>query len=283
MLNCSVIIMTKNEEQNLPGCIASVKWSDDIIIYDSYSEDNTAQIANDFGVRIIRRPNYDTSLRYGGDESFHRNWALKNIRFKNKWIFFLDADERLGESFLEEIKNIKDETLLKFNAFSLRRKDYFMKKHLKYSQQTHRYIRLLRPEFCHFERIINPGIVVKGKVGSLYSYIDHFPFSKGIKGWVDKHNEYSTFEAKQILNERQSINKCIRLIINTDNKKEKTKYLKKIFYCLKGRPLLRFLQLYLFKKGFLDGYAGLRFCLLMAVYEYLISLKIIEIRQNNKT
>tara|TARA_B100000242_G_C43051528_1_gene491302 strand:- start:1954 stop:2781 length:828 start_codon:yes stop_codon:yes gene_type:complete len=275
--------MTKNEERNLPGCIASVKWSDDIVIYDSYSEDNTAQIANDFGVRIIRRPNYDTSLRYGGDESFHRNWALKNIRFKNKWIFFLDADERLGESFLEEIKNIKDETLLKFNAFSLRRKDYFMKKHLKYSQQTHRYIRLFRPEFCHFERIINPGIVVKGKVGSLYSYIDHFPFSKGIKGWVDKHNEYSTFEAKQILNERESINKCIKLIINTDNKKEKTKYLKKIFYYLKGRPLLRFFQLYLFKKGFLDGFAGLRFCLLMAVYEYLISLKIIEIRQNNKT
>ena len=62
MLNCSVIIMTRNEERNLPDCIGSVKWSDDIIIYDSYSEDNTAQIASDFGLRIIRRPNYDTSL-----------------------------------------------------------------------------------------------------------------------------------------------------------------------------------------------------------------------------
>lgn len=282
MLNCSVIIMTRNEEKDLPDCIRSVKWSDDIVIYDSYSEDNTHQIANDFGVRIIRRPNYDTSLRYGGDESFHRNWALKNIKFKNKWIFFLDADERLGDSFFHEMKNIKNQTLLKFNAFSIRRKDYFMKKHLKYSQQTHSYVRLLRPEFCHYERIINPVLVVKGKIGSLYSYIDHFPFSKGIQNWIDKHNEYSTFEAKQILNERQSIYKCIKSIINTDNKYEKNKNLKKLFYNLKGRPFLRFLWLFLFKKGFLDGLTGLRFCLLMAVYEYFISLKIIEIKQNNK-
>ena len=283
MLNCSVIIMTRNEEKNLHDCLRSVRWSDDIVIYDSYSEDNTSQIGKDFGARIIRRPNYDTSLRYGGDESFHRNWALKNIQFKNKWIFFLDADERLEDSFFHEIKNIKKETLLKFNAFSLRRKDYFMNKHLKYSQQTHSYIRLFRPEFCYFERYINPVIIVKGNVGNLYSYIDHFPFSKGIKDWIDKHNEYSSFEAKQILNERQSINKCIRSIIkNKDNKIVINKHLKILYYKLKGRPLIRFLLLFLFKKGFLDGLVGLRFCLLMAVYEYFISLKIIEIKQKEK-
>ena len=282
MLNCSVIIMTRNEEKNLPDCIRSVKWSNDIIIYDSYSEDLTLKIANDFGARIIKRPNYDTSLRYGGDESFHRNWALKNIKFKNKWIFFLDADERVDDRFFYEITSIKNETLLKFNAFSIRRKDYFMKKHLRYSQQTNSYIRLIRPEFCHFERIINPVLVVKGNIGSLYSYIEHFPFSKGIQNWIDKHNEYSTFEAKQILNERQSFDECIKLIIkNKQNKYEINKYLKKIFYNLKGRPVLRFCWLFLFKKGFLDGLPGLRFCLLMGVYEYFISLKIIEIKQNN--
>ncbi len=209
--------------------------------------------------------------------------ALKNIKFYNQWIIFLDADERLEECFFNEINNIKEETLSKFHAFSIRRKDYFMNKHLKYSQQTNSYIRLIRPEFCHFERIINPTIVVKGHIGSLHSYINHFPFSKGLEYWIAKHNEYSSFEAKQILNEMQSINKCIKLIIkNRKNKFEINKVLKKLFYNLKGRPILRFLWLFLFKKGFLDGLVGLRFCFLMAVYEYFISLKIIEIKQNNK-
>ena len=94
MNNCSVLILTKNEEKNLQECLDTVKWSNDIVVYDSYSIDKTEKIALSNGCRFIRREGQDLSKLFGGDESQHRNWGLHNIDFYNEWIFILDADER---------------------------------------------------------------------------------------------------------------------------------------------------------------------------------------------
>ena len=90
----SILIATLNEEHDIESCILSACGADDIIVYDSLSTDRTRVIASNFGARVICRPNYDSTKPFGGNESEHRNWALRNIQFNHKWVFILDADER---------------------------------------------------------------------------------------------------------------------------------------------------------------------------------------------
>src|ERR1700712_1809960 len=87
----SVIILTKNEEHDLPACLESVSWSNDIHILDSYSTDNTLKIAEQYKTNISSHP----------FESFgkQRNFALDNLNIINDWILFLDADEVATEAF----------------------------------------------------------------------------------------------------------------------------------------------------------------------------------------
>src|SRR6202035_5377612 len=88
----SVLILTKNEEQDLPGCLESVRWSDDVHVYDSGSADATVEIAKAAGARVTVR---QSAALFGGNEAEHKNWGLKNIHFKYEWVFHLDADERM--------------------------------------------------------------------------------------------------------------------------------------------------------------------------------------------
>ena len=85
----SVLILTKNEEKDLPGCLQSVSWCDDIHVFDSYSDDNTIKIATAAGAKIIQRK-FD-------NWSAHQNWGLSNIPFKYSWVLYIDSDERVSE------------------------------------------------------------------------------------------------------------------------------------------------------------------------------------------
>ncbi len=87
MNNISVLILTKNEQQDLPGCLASVAWSDDIHVYDSMSTDKTVEIAEAFGAKVTERP-FD-------NWAAHQNWGLQNITFNHPWVFYIDSDERM--------------------------------------------------------------------------------------------------------------------------------------------------------------------------------------------
>ena len=277
MINCSLLINTKNEEMDLPDCLLSVKWSNDIVVYDSYSSDKTCEIAKEFGARIFQRPNQDKSLLFGGDEAIHRNWGLRNIKFKNQWVLLLDADERIDKNFFKKFCEIDKSFLNKYSGFSIERRDHFMDKHLKHAQSLKMYIRLIRPEYFSYQRKINASLQSKGKLGTFKSHINHYPFSKGIKFWIDKHNKYSDFEAETILSERINFFACIlKVFLNLNDNLKLRFYMKIIYYYLWGRPFARFLFFYFLKKGFLDGRAGLNYSLLMGIYEYFISIKISE-------
>ena len=91
----SVLILTKNEEQDLPGCLASVSWCSDVVVYDSCSTDRTREIALAAGARVVQRP-FD-------NWASHQNWGLRNIEFRYPWIFYIDADERLPPSACREL------------------------------------------------------------------------------------------------------------------------------------------------------------------------------------
>lgn len=285
----SVLIHTFNEEYDLPSCLEQLTWCDDIIIYDSYSTDLTESIALSAGARFIQRPEQDTSTAFGGNESYHRTWALREIRFFYPWVLVLDADERLTEQLRQEIFS-----LLAFHnsleasgqntpvpvAYQIRRFDYFLNRHLKHVQATPWYIRLFRPEYIHYERLINPITVVHGPIGSLHSGFAHYPFSKGLSHWINRHNIYSTLEALEISSAHNVLKpKELFYSFFLPEFHQRRALQKQLFMSLPCRPLIKFLWLYIFKRGFLDGYPGFAYSVLQSIYEYFIVLKSSELRE----
>jgi glycosyltransferase involved in cell wall biosynthesis len=273
----SVLIPTKNEELDLPGCLASVAWCDDVHVYDSGSADETVQVAKRMGASVTIR-SYEPGLPvFGGNEAEHKIWALHYIPFKYSWVLHLDADERVTPELALSIRRAVESPGDKV-AFRIQRRDFFLSTWLRHVQTSPLYMRLFRPEKMHYERLVNPVSIADGPVGELSGYLDHFPFSKGMSHWVSRHNSYSSLEAEQIIsNHRKRSEFSIAKAFTASDFHERRYHQKELFYRLPGRPLLKFAYSYIARRGFLDGRAGLTYALLQAFYEYLIVLKTREL------
>lgn len=274
----SILVLTLNEEQNLPACLETVAWSDDIHVLDSYSSDKTIEIAEKAGVKVWFRK-FDSF-------SQHQNWALENIPFKHPWVFYIDADERvtpeLAASMRAVVQSPGDNV-----AFRVQRRDFFLKTWLKHVQLTAYYDRLFRPERMRYERLGHCVSKPDGNVGTVAGFLDHYPFSKGIAEWIGKHNFYSTQEAQQIVANRSAQNDAKRSVFallgdafSSKNRHQQRRLLKEIYYRLPGRPMVKFLYMYIAKLGFLDGRAGFTYSMLLAFYEYWIVLKVKELEED---
>jgi glycosyltransferase involved in cell wall biosynthesis len=265
----SVLILTRNERQNLPRAMASVAWSDDVHVFDSFSTDGTQQIARDLGAQVTERAFENWAA--------HQNWGLQNIPFRYPWVFYLDADEvvtpELHAGLVAAVKAPGSAV-----AFRVQRRDFYEGKWLKHVQASAFYMRLFRPEKMRYERLVNPVSIPDGPVGQVAGYLDHFPFSKGIGDWLERHNKYSTFEAEQIVANRKGGEAfSLRAALMEKDFHRRRYHQKELFYRLPARPLVKFLGLYVAKGGFLDGVAGLRYSILQAMYEYMIVLKTNEL------
>lgn len=261
----SVLILTKNEESDLPGCLESVAWCDDIHVFDSLSTDATVEIAKQFGATVTQRA-FD-------NWAAHQNWGLANIPFRHPWVLYIDADERvtpdLVTSIHKAVQNPGDNV-----AFRIQRRDFFMGRWLKHVQTSPYYLRLFRPEKMRYERLVNPVSLPDGPVEPISGYLDHYPFSKGISHWLDRHNKYSSFEAQQITENRNNNEPfSLQKAFFGKDFHQKRFHQKELFYRLPGRPLIKFLVLYGLKRGFLDGAPGFTYAALQSIYEYMIVLK----------
>lgn len=273
MSGISVLILTKNEQQDLPACLESVAWSDDIHVFDSMSTDNTVEIAEKFGAKVTKRE-FDT-------ESIHKNWGLSNIPFKHQWIYHSDADERVTPELAEALKAFV-ENPDEYVALRVRRRDYLMGIWLKNVTPSPFNIRLFKLGSIRYERLTNPVTIVDGAVAETDQYFNHFPFSKGMTHWFDKHNRYSTLEAAQIVeNRKANSNFSFWKALTSKDANERRFHQKEFYYRLPFRPLVMFILLYFVKLGFLDGRAGLTFTVLRSIYEYMIVLKVNELEQAN--
>ena len=120
--------------------------------------------------------------------------------------------------------------------------------------------------------------VADGPTGSVPGFLDHFPFSKGISHWFERHNSYSSLEARQIeQNRSEHAAFSLRKAFVAPDFHERRFHQKELFYRLPWRPVVKFLILYLGKRGFLDGRAGLTYAVLQAIYEYMIVVKVREL------
>lgn len=269
MSGISVIILTKNEQQDLPGCLDTMGWSDDVHVYDSMSTDATVSIAERYGAKVTQRP-FD-------NWASHQNWGLDNIPFKHPWVYYSDADERVTPELVQAmqaaIQNPGDAV-----AFRIKRRDYLFGTWLKHVTPSPFNIRLFRPARLRYERLTNPVSKVDGPVGNISEHFVHFPFSKGIKFWFEKHNSYSTFEAGQIIDNAKSGGGDFSLIkaLTAKDLNVRRFHQKELYYRMPFRPLIMFSVLYIGKRGFLDGKSGFIYALLRAIYEYMIVLKVRE-------
>ena len=267
----SVLILTRNEEQDVPGCLRSIAWSDDVHVFDSFSEDRTFEIAASLGATVHQRV-FD-------DYATHRNAALRQIRFRHAWVFILDADERATPELGEEMQRVTATASAETAGYTLRRRDYLFSTWLKHAQISPFYLRLVRPERATYTRSINEVLRVSGVVGALQSPLNHFPFSKGIGHWVRKHDVYSTMEAELIVREAGLKRPSLRLAVASRDFLERRLHQKALFYRLPGRALIKWVYMMFFRGALLDGAAGVTYATLQSFYEYLIVLKTKELRR----
>lgn len=267
----SVLILTLNEEANLPRCLEAVAWSDDIVVFDSFSTDRTVEIAKAFGARVIQRK-FD-------NWSSHQNWAVRNIPFKHKWVYYSDADEVVSSALAQEMGEVVADSSRPEVAYRLRFKNMLMGRWLKHASLYPTWVmRLFIPERVRWERLVNPVPVVDGAVGELKEHFEHYTFRKGLTDWFAKHNRYSLGEAYELLKHPP----VHWGDLFSRNPMRRRTSLKNLAYMLPGRPILIFFYLYLIRCGFLDGRPGLTYCALRAVYEFLISLKALELRRRER-
>jgi glycosyltransferase involved in cell wall biosynthesis len=266
----SVLILTKNEERDLPGALASVAWSDDIHVFDSQSTDATAEIARAAGAQL--------HTRVFDDYATHRNAAFQ-VPFKHAWVFLLDADERPTAELSAEMQRVVAEAPVNTAGFRLRRRDFLFGTWLKHAQISPFYIRLVRPERAKYTRAINEVLEVDGPIAELLHPLDHYPFSKGIAHWVAKHNTYSTMEAELIVRQQGLQNPSLRAALRDPDFHTRRLHQKALFYRLPGRPLIKWSYMMFLRGAILDGAAGVAYSTLQSIYEYMIVLKTRELRR----
>jgi glycosyltransferase involved in cell wall biosynthesis len=266
-LTVSILILTLNEERNLAECLGTVAWADDIVVLDSYSTDETKQIAEEHGARVVQR-RFD-------NWAAHQNWAVEHIPFKHRWVFYLDADERMTPELRDEICTIAGDAHNDKVAYYCGRKNYFLGKWIRHAMPPGMIMRFFVPAHIRFERLVNPTPVIQGNHGFLTKHFLHYNFSKGITEWLDKHNKYSSYEALE----------GVKLLAGEVHEQAsvfcrdpalRRKALKNWAFRFPFRPLLKFCYLYFLRLGLLDGRAGFIYCRLQAMYEYMIVLKMLE-------
>ena len=267
----SVLILTRNEEADLPGCLDSVSWSDDVHVFDSLSSDQTAAIARQRGAQVYERA-FD-------DYATHRNAAFTTIQFRYPWVFLLDADERPTPELSDELQQTVRVAPPAISAYRLRRRDFLFGTWLRRAQISPFYLRLVRPERARYTRAINEVLEIDGVVEELRAPLDHFPFSKGIGHWIAKHNLYSTMEAELIHRQAGLQHPSWRTALTSSDFHQRRLHQKAIFYRLPGRPLLKWIYMVAIRGAILDGRAGLTYATLQSFYEYLIVLKTRELRR----
>jgi len=271
----SVIIPIKNEAVNLPRCLDCVKWADEIFVVDSQSTDGSIAIAQDFGAKVVQ-------FEFNGTWPKKKNWALENLAFRNEWVFILDADEVLpAQAKAEFAKAITDPGDVA--GYWINRRFMFMGRWLRHAYYPNWNLRLFRRVLGRYEKLtdaptnsgdneVHEHVLVNGRTAKLQVEIDHYAFPS-IDVFVEKHNRYSNWEAR-VAAETLPDSSSGKISSQPVDRRRK---LKTLSQRLPFRPLLRFLYVYVWQKGFLDGAEGYYFARLHGFYEFLSVAKTREL------
>jgi glycosyltransferase involved in cell wall biosynthesis len=266
----SIYILTYNEELDIAACIESAMLSDDIIVVDSCSSDRTVEIASRYPVRVVQHQ-FESHGR-------QRTWMLESIPPKYEWVYILEADERMTPELFAECQAAMNSP--DYIGYYVAERVIFMNRWIRHSTQYPRYqMRLFHhgkvwfTDYGHTERE-----VCDGATSFLKETYPHYTCSKGLSRWIEKHNRYSTDEAKETLFQLEHGSVNWRDLFFGQTEVERRRALKDLSLRLPARPIFRFIYMYFFLGGCLDGSAGFAWCILQTFYEYLILLKAWEMK-----
>ncbi len=242
-MRLTAVILAKNEEENLPGCLESVqKLADEIILIDDYSSDKTAEIARKAGVRIYSRKLDNFSSQ--------RNFALEKV--KSSWVLFIDPDEEVSPELAQEMKKAIQSN--KFDGFRIPRKNIIFGKWIKHSGWYPDFqLHLFKKEKGKYEGMVHEQVEIKGKVGELKNFLVHKNY-ESISQYLEKLSRYTSLEKE--------------FQIDSGYKFSWQDLIKK--------PLGEFLRRFFAEEGYKDGIHGLALALLQSFSELVVYLKIWE-------
>lgn len=261
---CSVVILTLNEERNLPECLASLQGFADIHVLDSGSSDATHDIARRAGVAIGVNP----------FKSFaeQRNWGHDHLDLAFDWVLHLDADERMTPALRLEIARVLAEDDRSLAGFHLAEKTLLNGRWLRHAGQYPRYqarlVHRRRMRFIdhgHGQR--EQGMLPFAKLREPY---DHLAFSHGLEHWLKKHAHYAFQEAMAAADPALRPTHPLRALLSSGT--DRRRALKYLAGHLPFRPALRWFYVMVGCRGFLDGRAGLQYAEMMKTFQHMIDL-----------
>ena len=274
----SILIPIKNEAGNLPRCLDCVRWANEIFVVDSASTDGSPAIAEERGAQVVQ-------FAFNGTWPKKKNWALENLPFKHEWVFILDADEVLPPDAESEFRAIVSDPNHATAGYWINRRFMFMGRWLRHAYYPNWNLRLFKHRLGRYEKLtdidtqsgdneVHEHVVVTGTTGHLRCEMDHFAFPS-VDVFVEKHNRYSNWEA------RVAVDRHLRASSGRLQSTEvgARRRLKQLSQALPFRGLLRFLYVYLWQRGFLDGREGYYFARLHSMYEFLSVAKTYELRR----
>jgi glycosyltransferase involved in cell wall biosynthesis len=262
-----VVIPTRDEELHIQRVIDSSKpLGAPVVVVDSFSGDRTQEIARAAGATVVERA-------WAGYAD-QKNWVLDQIRDRAEWVLFLDADEYLTDALVDEIVAVRDGTTAADGCL-LPRRNIFLGRMLEHAWWYPDYqLRLFRPSRGRFEaRAVHEHVVVDGEVVELRETLMHENL-KGIDAFLERHVRYARLEAAEFTSGRETENRG-SFVGNWFERRRALKH--HVWRRLRHRPAIRFLWLYVVRRGFLDGRQGRIYCQLIAAYESMIDAYVLEL------
>ena len=272
----SIVILTLNEERDLPGCLASVAGCTDIVVLDSGSTDATAALARAAGASVYTRP-FD-------DFAGQRNYAQAEIPFRHPWVFHLDADERFTPELAEECAAAATSGPADLDGYLVAPRMIFEGRWIPhctdYPAWQARFAR--RPAFRFIEvghgQREAPGL----RLGRLRANYLHDLSSGGRTEWLEKHRRYARAEARSEAAKGSGPRPPAWRELTSADPLRRRRALKRCAAGLPLRPWARFVYQYVLRGGFLDGAPGLAYCRLLARYEGFVAEERRRIRHGSR-
>lgn len=268
-MQVSALVLTFNEELNIARCLGALAWCDDVVVVDSGSTDRTLEICAEHGARVVHNPFVDFSTQ--------RNFALTNVAFKHDWVLHLDADEEATPAFAAGIAAL--EPAPGIHGYRVPSRIILFGQWLRRSGMYPSYqVRLGHREHCRFyehghgQRELLPP----EQVGMFDVPYDHHNFSHGLAKWFVKHVGYAQAEAEQIL--RPTASPHAETVTAASSATSRRRAMKRFANGLPPllRPIARFFYLTVVRRGFLDGPAGLCYCVMVSTYEAMIAVFLMQ-------
>ena len=268
----SVLVPTLDEELNLPECLRSVEWADEVFVVDSFSRDRTVELARSSGATVVQH----------AFESYSRqkNWALDTLPFRNDWVLILDADERATSGLRCEIEATLRNT--DYAGFYVNRRFIFLGAWIRHAGWYPSWnLRLFRHRLGRYDdREVHEHVVLNGAAGYLRNDLLHLD-RRGLEAFVARHNRYSTLEAAaRFKTERDAPDRARLPLSLLASPVQRKRFLReRVWPRVPAKPLALFVYMYLVRRGFLDGRAGLALCVFHAFQEFMVGLKLAELRR----